>query len=405
MSDTSLLCKDNLPELLNEVNQYIAALSISKKRYLSELAPDFLLLGYFSLGELELSRIIADIINPYGTHGQGDKFLKTFSTLVGQEWIAKGSNLEIRLEYVIPSSRRLDIFITSSLGVVAIENKPWASDGDNQLTDYYSFLASHNNYQNKLLIFISERGPSEESIKKELANTLEKKGRFVHITYSRLCDWLDRCSRDCQAIVVSLFLKELVKHIRKNIIGELEMSDDKELAKLISQSPEKVAAGVLIARSLKQSQEILMEKLHGELDLYTTNKGYCLRWEISYGASFGKQFSGFGVKRSRNDIFELSVVFDSTGFFSLMSFGITSGNEDMEKLLRETMEKLFFPGKSCEGWPWYTRESKRIFDGHDYLHWDGNEQVWSDISSGKFSAIFCNLADKVFAEFGKINTP
>ena len=88
------------------------------------------------------SAIIAELLNPNGLHGQGDVFLKYFlnsEKLVGEyNEILKCERIQVSKELSIPNNTgRIDILIQANGTSIAIENKIYAPDLENQLERYY----------------------------------------------------------------------------------------------------------------------------------------------------------------------------------------------------------------------------------------------------------------------------
>ena len=65
-----------LLNFLDEVVREKKVHSLFLNRYQSILAPNFSIFSYFRTDELTLSNILADLLNPYGSHGQDYLFIK-----------------------------------------------------------------------------------------------------------------------------------------------------------------------------------------------------------------------------------------------------------------------------------------------------------------------------------------
>ena len=109
----------------------------------TQLARRFNALDYLRTDELGLSRIVADLLNPHGNHGQGAAFLKLL--LKGLQYSAASEHLdhasvEVEVEKTIKDDRRLDICIRIGDHCLAIENKPYAGDQQDQIKDYLGWL-------------------------------------------------------------------------------------------------------------------------------------------------------------------------------------------------------------------------------------------------------------------------
>jgi len=99
------------------------------------LASSFNVFDYIDPNENGLSDIIAELLNPNGSHGQGDIFLKGFLEIIVEQ---KGYSTQNANLY-----RRIDITIEFDSGksAIGIENKPWAGEQEDQIKDYKEHLS------------------------------------------------------------------------------------------------------------------------------------------------------------------------------------------------------------------------------------------------------------------------
>ena len=65
-------------EWLEALTRQVAGLEQYRQRVEPMLASEFNVLRYARTDEYGLSSIIADLLNPRGSHGQGDRFLRCF---------------------------------------------------------------------------------------------------------------------------------------------------------------------------------------------------------------------------------------------------------------------------------------------------------------------------------------
>ena len=112
-------------------------------------------------GENNISNIIASLLDPDGTHGQGIKLLKLFIERINEilgkkKFVFSHDQLRqarVYREYVIKNDRRIDILVEFPGGVyIGIENKLWAGEQKDQIGDYYDFLKRHS--RDFLLIYL-----------------------------------------------------------------------------------------------------------------------------------------------------------------------------------------------------------------------------------------------------------
>ena len=160
-----------------------------------QLARRFNVLDYLQTDELGLSRIIADLLDPQATHGQGAVFLqKLLLALKKSTPFDPGVDLDcvqisVTLEQVITADHRIDIVVriadSRSRYALAIENKPYAGDQKHQVRNYLRFLRGEYG-QNFLLIYLSptSEGPSDRSISRQQLHA-NWTGRFAILPYHR----------------------------------------------------------------------------------------------------------------------------------------------------------------------------------------------------------------------------
>ncbi len=111
-----------------------------KKRYdeiTKHSGENFNIFSVLGVGEKELShsKIIAELLNPKGAHGQGDIFLKLFlESIEITDFNIVNAKVRTEVSYY---NGRLDIIIENGKQqTIFIENKIWATDQPKQLSRY-----------------------------------------------------------------------------------------------------------------------------------------------------------------------------------------------------------------------------------------------------------------------------
>ena len=132
-----------LHNLLNEVNVILQQEKIKKEESLKrgERFNMFATLGVAHY-EVTHSAIIASFLNPQELHGQGDKFLKLFLSIIGDETELDTANSNVYTESSNDDGR-IDILIEdNNKKAVIIENKIYAGDQNEQLKRYNHFASN-----------------------------------------------------------------------------------------------------------------------------------------------------------------------------------------------------------------------------------------------------------------------
>jgi hypothetical protein len=181
-----------------------------------------------------LSDILRDLLDPRGDHGQGQRFLRAFLDLcnINERWLARDMHVSVyreRRTTSLDADRRIDLLLrfdgASRRGAIAIENKPWAGEQENQMADYADDLlfvygeAFH-------LVYLSGDGKGPKTLGR-WDKKLRQTGRLHIIPYHgpalssdgipiSLRGWVDACSREAEADKLRWFFRDLSEWIRRN---------------------------------------------------------------------------------------------------------------------------------------------------------------------------------------------
>lgn len=254
------------------------------------LAHRFNVLDYLRTDELGLSRIIADLLNPNANHGQGPLFLKIFQDRMQVKLTGPSPDLartKVFVEREIKDKRRVDIYIQIPEGggkfCLAIENKPYAADQENQVNDYLDYL--RGKYGDRfLLIYLSPtgEGPSEWSLPR---TELERwRGQLAIMPYCRqssgedadrggnaadvfeqfrvscsLMDWLAACREKCDVERLRWFLKDIESFCQRKFGGHAMATDTetRTVEEFLYSSPEHL----LTAQTIHVSWPAIKERV------------------------------------------------------------------------------------------------------------------------------------------------
>lgn len=180
------------------------------------------------------SAFLAELLNPNGTHGQGDLFLKNFLKIIAPNEDLITENAEVNIEWSIgpisedyKSGGRLDILIRlpKSNYIILIENKIDAGDQPYQLLRYNKY-AKETKCKYKLLYLTKDgHDPSETSTGK-----IDNEPFFWEcISYSQdIKNWLNKCLENIKnASPVAETIRQYIGLIDKitNQTMEIEMSE------------------------------------------------------------------------------------------------------------------------------------------------------------------------------------
>lgn len=181
-----------------------------------ELGTDFNVVDYMRTDELGLSRLIADLLDPWGPHGQGERFLELFIKECGFE-IHEALSIdrtEVLTEKTV-STGRLDILVQvgTSFGLV-IENKPYAIEQIDQLDRYATYLDDNFKACRHLVYLtgyqLDSKSISADRIKIMNQSSLQYSVLFYNASEEErsLKNWLRNCAKNAQAPKMRSYLMD-----------------------------------------------------------------------------------------------------------------------------------------------------------------------------------------------------
>lgn len=392
----------SVDELLKAIAFKTETIYEARKRFFSHLALDFTIFDYLRRDEMGVSRIIADLLNPNASHGQGSTFLKEFAKKIGQGWISLANDWKVSTEKQVNGQRRIDIYLESSDGIIGIENKPWAIDQKDQLIDYANYLKEH--HERWLLIYLGNGEPSAESITKENRERLTLSGNLICCNFFELSNWLDDCAIKTKALNVRVFVDEFNNFIRRNINGELDMSEEKEVLEEIRKSLSNISAAFHISNAMSKLKQDLLQLLHDQLETKFSENGFLLVWDNGMNSAWMK-YTGFGVKFNSQQDKYLRFEFDGTSLQQAL-WGIRRTDESVEynsakwKVINDLMMSVFGTGKQSEWWPWWSSIPDANFK-KEYKNWQNSYSPWIDIENGQLATNIYKLAVRLHDGFDK----
>jgi len=230
----------------------------------------FSILG-LSSDELAHSKFIANLLNPKGSHGQGDIYLKLFIDCMKEKFltqteentnlISEDSNIHVldmfetekakcltekhvgKVSFKNDEGGRIDIYLESSTNEIIIENKVYAGDQYKQLKRYNKFAP------NAPIFYLTRLDCDKVSLASK--NDLIEGQHFFSVSYETdILNWINRCVELSATIP---FIRETLRQY-SNLIKRLTNQETKRIMKneiyeLIKTSKE----NYLIAKSINNS--------------------------------------------------------------------------------------------------------------------------------------------------------
>lgn len=324
------------------------------------------------------SAIIAELLNPLGSHSQGTLFLKLFleKLLQGRntnlkcgkdglsdEYLKKfevgvevsfvGKNKEGKTE-----QSRIDILIEKNDDCVVIENKIWANDQPRQLERYHEYATRKS--EDPILIYLTPDGAGP---KKHTLGDLPE-DEVICLSYCKdIIEWVDACIKEAEAAHIPQISETLHQYqmtIRK-LTGKLppeveELNEDEKLKgriikhlqcefwkKLKEQLADQNPKFQLYESDMKHT-----EILDGQLEDFTTHPSLGLTFSIPNSLTSDKEhevaFRVYYEKSTIHSYFNYGFVFCKRGTLQRDKF------EKDETDIEQYKIKDWPKGKGDDGW-------------------------------------------------------
>lgn len=228
--------------------------------------------------EVKMCRMLAEIINPMGTHNEGLFFIRSFAKKVlyldiDEEELASA---RVYVEYHTGEDRRIDIAIVTNKRFIPVEVKIYAEDQTRQCKDYYDFALTQKKPVTSKVYYLTldghlpQKSGTEGLTPIENDNVIVGYEEIVAISFRKeICSWLGECLEEPE-------LAEKIT-LRKNIeqflfvLGELSgnMSNkiNQKISNLISGNSEAFAAASAIADNVQEAKKEIMYNFFSSLEL------------------------------------------------------------------------------------------------------------------------------------------
>ena len=228
--------------------------------------------------EMGLSKILAFLLDPTETHGQGDLFLNSFLKFINKHQFLAYQKVNIYLEKITKEENnettnkngRHDIFIEGILDnkiswVISIENKlQGAIDQPKQMHTYAKDLKNYVSDSYFLIYLpIFSNNPPEKSISEDKWAKLMSDKKAMVLSASMLIQWLDNTVIIAPA--VKQFCNDFKKFLSEDIMGNTQNSN--ELIECLVNNDKALFSALTVLETKKSLYEKLMNMLIEQLKI------------------------------------------------------------------------------------------------------------------------------------------
>ena len=232
--------------------------------------------------ELKHSALIANLLDPKGSHGCGDAFLRAFFEIALKERTYLFEDCTLPHSYTEyytgpiagDTGGRIDILVeskSSHYGLI-IENKIYAGDQDKQLTRYDNYGKEIFGADGYLLVYLTLYG--YDASKESTATKSAEEVGYLRLSYAEdILRWLEQCVRlaDNKPLVRES-LNQYIRTIKQLTYQDMNQENIQKIIDLAVDHPEVVAT--LSSKRDAIAQGIREKYIFAELKKYADQKGW-----------------------------------------------------------------------------------------------------------------------------------
>lgn len=357
---------DNIQNLLNSVNAILREEKIKKEESLRR-GERFNMFQVCGVDHYEVmhSAIIASFLDPKGNHGQKDKFLKLFLSIVDDNTGIETSSCSVFTEYVT-NEGRIDILIEDKNGKsIIVENKVYAADQWEQLKRYDKFSKEKFGEGNYTIYYLTldEHDASDDS---------GKGVEYKRISYKEhILRWIEECIKESATTpLIRETLIQYCNHIKQLTNQDMDTMNKEALIKSMIENPDAIAAIFSVQEDYK--------KFAFDKFVKPAFEDFCKESNLIYAENnlfeYGKE-KGFYFRKKEWGIFAIWFYSENKRSNSGFYWGISNYNGEAIKL---ESSSYFIGGKTSIYWPY------GFADLEKYSNWDDMSTV-SAMIKGDFA--------------------
>lgn len=321
-----------------------------------------------SKSEIRHSNFLSWLLNPKGSHGLGEVFIKRFiREIFSSDKVIDIDQIEVsKLNLSIVEIRRewknIDILIIFDDIIICIENKVYSKEHSNQLKRYKEIINNEFPDKRQSFVYLTPYGDSSE----------EETESYVSLSYYYIIEILDRIIEIYdESLIVSVkqYIKDYLTILRREIMGEDALSqlsrriyyNHQEIIDFINESkPDALEEVNNILKKILESKGFIIGSPSKSFVRFTTSKIK----DVTY---YNKN-KGSGWQLGETFLFELYLQQDSGRISFKTVFCPTDDEYDNTKMINLAIEATNSTRKMGAKWivPYMSH--------HDFNFYNQNEE-------------------------------
>lgn len=240
---------ENIQSLLHEINE----IRINHKAMIEATGGRFNIFSIVGVDHYENthSKIIAELLNPNGTHGLKSKLLECFIETLDEKFTIQSFNfdkVQVATEHITEEGR-LDILIKdNNKKAIIIENKLYASDQAEQLKRYEKYAQTFfaNGHQ---ILYLTLFGNNATDQSGEGVN-------YLPISYKEdIVKWLENCvSVASRFPLLRETLFQYINHLRKLTNTDMDTILNEQIVRHLIRNENSFKSAIAISKGLDEAK-------------------------------------------------------------------------------------------------------------------------------------------------------
>lgn len=231
----SVFSQPDVEQFFSEMGRQVERAQTQQSEIDRKRATGFNVFDFIQPNENKLSFVLAWLLDPQESHGQGDLFLRLLFNHLNLSPEAKHT-VGAKVHREAPTfgiekyRRRMDVLVEASAWV-AIENKVDSVEQPGQAKDILEHLhrCTGRGATKSALIYLTPNGRKPTSLNAVALRRHEESGRLKCWNYhDELRSWLNDCLRDCEAQKIRDFLTYFLGYIESKLKRESENQQGKD---------------------------------------------------------------------------------------------------------------------------------------------------------------------------------
>ncbi|MEE1898676.1 PD-(D/E)XK nuclease family protein [Flavobacterium rakeshii] len=223
------------------------------------------------------SAILAELLDPNGTHGLKHILLESFIGNLGEYFTIEKFNSKTARVKIEHSSEegRVDILIDDNENrAIIIENKIYAKDQPEQLIRYDRFAQMYENGYQLLYLTLFGNDASEQSSQNVC---------YLAISYNEhIINWLEKClSIASRSLIVRETIIQYINHLKQLTNQDMDIKNKEEITEVLSKI-ENLRAAQAIYQNYSATYNCLAEKyFNPKMEEFISQQGLFYHYESS----------------------------------------------------------------------------------------------------------------------------